>query len=330
MKPLTIVAYFDGRLGHEKQTRGVLQALAALTPTNVIHKNVKISPAASCRNWVAYLLSYFRILNTEHFFGPADLIIGTGTHTHIPMLLEKDSRFKLSGEKARVVTCMTPEPLLRGRFDLCCVPRHDDPPPLKNVFVTLGPPCPVRFEKRHNPDRGLILLGGVDKKSHTWNSGLAAEQIQAIIDREPAWQWTVSSSPRTPEDTCRGLEAMAATREHLTFYRSKDTPPGWVEEQYALHNTVWVTADSISMVYEALSGGCSVGILPVEWLRPDNKFQKSLNFLHEKKMIVYFEEWQAGAPMPPPPAEPFNEAARCAREILGRWWPERLAAGKDD
>jgi hypothetical protein len=31
MKPLSIVAYFDGRLGHEKQTRGILQALADIT-----------------------------------------------------------------------------------------------------------------------------------------------------------------------------------------------------------------------------------------------------------------------------------------------------------
>jgi hypothetical protein len=78
------------------------------------------------------------------------------------------------------------------------------------------------------------------------------------------------------------------------------------------------------MVYEALNAGCSVGVLPVEWLQQENKFQKSLAILLEKKMIVEFSDWQTGAKMPVPTAEQFNEALRCAREILQRWWPNRL------
>jgi hypothetical protein len=78
------------------------------------------------------------------------------------------------------------------------------------------------------------------------------------------------------------------------------------------------------MVYEALNGGCSVGILPVEWLKSNNKFERSLDMLRQKKMIVEYSDWQNGAGLPEPPAEPFNEACRCAREILRRWWPDRL------
>ncbi|KPJ99916.1 MAG: hypothetical protein AMJ60_03355 [Desulfobacterales bacterium SG8_35] len=324
MKPLSIVAYFDGRLGHEKQTRGILRALASITAANVVHKKIPVSSAAYCKNWTTYLLSPLCSLEDKRFSAPVDLIIGTGTHTHIPMLLEKKSREKVSGEKVRVVTCMSPEPFLRGKFDLCCIPRHDEPQTRENVFVTLGPPSPVVFEKKHNPDSGLILVGGLDKKSHTWNSRKVAEQIQTIIRRNPSVQWTASSSPRTPEDTCRELEEMASSMRQLAFFRSKETPAGWIEEQYALNSTVWVTADSISMVYEALTAGCSVGILPVEWRQRDNKFQKSLEILHAKKMIVDFSAWQSGAGMPVPPAEPFNEAVRCAREILQRWWPDRI------
>jgi mitochondrial fission protein ELM1 len=324
MKPLSIVAYFDGRLGHEKQTKAILRAMAEITATNVVHEKVLLSPAAFCRNWAAYLLPFLRSHKAEEFSGPVDLIIGTGAHTHIPMLLEKDARAKLCHEQVRVVTCMSPDTFLRDKFDLCCIPMHDAPPARENVFVTLGPPSPVLFATRHDPDRGLILVGGLDKKSHKWNSRALAEQIQTIMHKHPTMQWTVSSSPRTPEETCRKLEDMAASMRQLTFYRSKETPAGWVEEQYGLNGTVWVTADSVSMVYEALSAGCSVGILPVEWLQKDNKFQKSLTILHGKKMIVDFYAWQTGAKMPVPPAEPFNEAVRCAREILRRWWPERL------
>jgi mitochondrial fission protein ELM1 len=324
MKPLSIVAYFDGRLGHEKQTRGILQALADITATNVIHKKILVSPVIYCKNWAAYFLSPLQNPQKEQFSAPVDLIIGTGTHTHLPMLLEKDKRDKLTDGQVHVVTCMSPDALLRNKIDLCCIPMHDEPPSRENIFVTLGPPCPVVLEKRHNQDQGLILVGGLDKKSHKWNSLKLVEQIQAIINKHSSMQWTVSSSPRTPEETCNKLREMAAVKQQVSFFRSKDTPGGWVEEQYAVSGTVWVTADSMSMVYEALTAGCSVGILPVEWLQQNNKFQKSLNILNERNMIVGFKQWKSDAIMPDPPLQPLNEAARCAQEILRRWWPERL------
>ena len=96
------------------------------------------------------------------------------------------------------------------------------------------------------------------------------------------------------------------------------------EKQYGINSTVWVTGDSVSMVYEALTAGCSVGILPIQWLQDDNKFNKSLQFLTEKKMIIDFDAWQEGAIMPTPGDEHFNESSRCAQEILRRWWPNRL------
>ncbi len=324
MKPLSIVAYFDGRLGHEKQTQGIVDALADMTPIDVYSIKVSVTPAAYLKNWATYLLPFLQRLKQGRISHPVDLIIGTGTHTHIPMLTRKKLRYKSSGEKVRVVTCMTPDELLRSKFDLCCIPMHDQPAPEANVFVTQGPPNTVKFEERQQSDRGLILIGGLDTKSHVWNSAEVVEQIRIIIDKDRAIHWTVSSSPRTPEETCRSLEDMAGTMPQLSFFRSKDTPAGWVEEQYASSGTVWVTADSISMVYEALTAGCSVGVLPVEWLRQDNKFNKSLQFLTEKEMIVDFDAWQKGASMPTLKDKQLNESLRCAREILRRWWPDHL------
>lgn len=325
MKPLSVIAYFDGRLGHEKQTAGILHALAEITPVEVMQERVATSPASYCRNWAAYLLSSIRQPESGNFPSPVDLIIGTGTHTHFPMLLKKKSQQIKAGPQTRVVTCMTPDPQLLKKFDLCCVPMHDEPPARENILTTLGPPNTVKFNTAHQQDRGLILVGGVDRKSHAWNTRKVVEQLQIIMKREKARQWTISSSPRTPEDTCSMLEEMAAaSTPQADFFRSADTPTGWVEQEYAKNSVVWVTADSISMVYEALTAGCSVGILPVAWTRQDNKFQKSLDILRAREMIVTFSDWLAGAGMPGPAAEPLNEAVHCAREILSRWWPERL------
>jgi mitochondrial fission protein ELM1 len=324
MKPLSIAAYYDSRPGHEKQTQGVLNALAEMTPIEVDSVKISLAPAADFKDWATYLLPFFQGVKQGEILFPADLIIGTGSHTHISMLLDKKRRNRSSSEPVRVVSCMTPDVMLRNKFDLCFIPMHDAPVLKENVFVTQGPPNTVKFEGRHQIDRGLILVGGLDKKSHVWKSEEIVSKIRIIIDKNPTIQWTVSSSPRTPEDTCKKLQDMAAGMGQISFFRSKDTPAGWVEEQYALNQTVWVTADSVSMVYEALTAGCSVGVLPVDWLRHDNKFNKSLMFLSEKEMIVDFDAWQKGASMPTQKDEQLNESLRCAREILRRWWPDRL------
>jgi mitochondrial fission protein ELM1 len=276
------------------------------------------------KNLAAYFFSFLPPRRADSNAPPVDLIIGTGSHTHIPMLLAKKLQSRRSGRQVRVITCMTPESLLQNKFDLCFVPVHDEPAVKDNIFITVGPPNALKYEKKHLDDRGLILVGGVDTKSHVWKSEEVVAQLRIIIDRNPTVHWTISSSPRTPENTCQSLEAMAASMKRVSFFRAVNTPSGWIEEQYALNRTVWVTADSISMVYEALTAGCSVGVLPVEWVRSDNKFNKSLNSLTKKEMIIAFEAWQNGAPMPDRKDELLNESKRCAEEILRRWWPDRL------
>ena len=321
MKPLSIVVFLDGRPGHEKQTNGIVQAISAMTPVKRVGTEVVQPSAVNLINsWIQYLFSSILPFAPGRNDQSADLVIGTGTHTHLPMLLFKKNCI----DAPRIVTCMTPDALLLNQFDLCCIPRHDAPPVRKNIFTTLGPPNNVAFSTNHIPDRGLILVGGLDKKSHTWNSRSVVEQITNIIERDRAVTWTLSSSPRTPADACQLLEEMAAGMEKVSFFRSTETPAGWVEEQYALNTKVWVTGDSISMIYEALTAGCSVGILPVHWKQRDNKFQTSIDLLTGKELVIEYEKWLAGAPMEPLLQEPLNEAHRCAEEILQRWWPDRL------
>ena len=111
MKPLFIVAFLDGRPGHEKQTRGVLNALARMTPIDVEYKRLA-SPSfqSSIREWAGYIRSFIKMRNLQSYKSNVNLIIGTGSGTHIPMLLLKQK----SG--AKVVTCMTPDFLFKSNY----------------------------------------------------------------------------------------------------------------------------------------------------------------------------------------------------------------------
>lgn len=326
MRPLKLIAVMDGRLGHEKQTRGIIEALKKRTPLEIQYRSLlSLSMASDIRNRLAYLASFIQrnagpVFDLTKDASPnPDLLIGTGYHTHFPLLLLK----KKTG--ARVVTCMTPDFPLKRQMDLCCIPRHDNPRMAANVFITTGPPSTATVGTAHDLRKGLILVGGVDEKSHIWDTSATLQQIKTILRNDPDWCWTLASSPRTPEKTVRQLEALATTEPMASFFSCKSTPPGWIEMQYNEHHTAWVTADSISMVYEALTAGCRVGILPIRWKKKNNKFQRSIDDLVRAKWATTYERWLAGEKIPAP-AAPLNEAARCANEILRRWWPERLAS----
>ena len=117
------------------------------------------------------------------------------------------------------------------------------------------------------------------------------------------------------EVTTGELAELARQFSHAEFCDFRETPRGWIEEQYAACSTAWVSGDSISMLYEALSAGCRVGLLPVEWRSLQGKFQKNQELLLGKKLILPFQRWLKGERWEAA-ATQLNEAQRCAERIL--------------
>jgi hypothetical protein len=314
-KELRVIALLDGRPGHEKQTMGIIQALqervpVQLTKINVSNFTLLDKVMQTCR---LYLpgggLSHPKL-------GKADLLIGTGSRTHLPMLLYK-KRYNIPA-----ITCMTPPKHLRSRFDLCFVPEHDGQKEDRNIFLTVGSPNCSLNKRQHQKTCGLILLGGVNPKSHQWDDFQVVEMIEKIVNTDSWKQWTISSSPRTPEKTVATIVQMKDKYNNIDFFKYTDTPPGWIEEQYGQNSVAWVTADSISMVYEAITAGCNVGILPVKWLRDDCKFKRNENVLFEKRLATSFVSWEGGNSLSDKHIE-LNEAQRCADRIIQIWRPKK-------
>lgn len=308
---LKVAVFLDGRPGHEKQTLGIIQALSDLTPVET--KEVRVQRE---RGWkrVLHTLRYFLSIDIpiQDDFDDFDLMIGTGTATHLPMLSCKRKN------NLPVVTCMTPASHLLRRFDLCFIPQHDSPAPAENVFTTIGPPNCSSSLGSHSLNHALILVGGIDHKSHHWSESLLEQQVRSLIEEAPQLTWTISSSPRTPRQSVEILEKISQELSNVTFCNYRSTPPGWVEKEYNQNQWVWVTADSLSMVYEALSAGCKVGILPVRWKNPRSKFVVSESFLIEKGLVVSFGDKEGWSGVNKS-MKPFNEAKRCAKELLCRW-----------
>ncbi len=309
-KKFKVAVFLDGRPGHEKQTLSILNSLEKRKHVQI--KFIKIkkeSILSQIIKWCRFFL--IDLCGTEEDLAGYDFLIGTGTHTHLPMLLYK----KKIG--VPVVSCMTPSSMLINSFDLLFVPLHDNAPDRNNIVNTIGPPSNLTDLGMHDPDRVLVLIGGIDQKSHVWHSDEIVERIEKLVNFEPSRQYSISSSPRTPKETAQKISSMSKNYDNVMFYDFKDTQPGWVEKEYNRSRYVWVTADSISMVYEAIGSGCRVGIIPVEWLKQNSKFTRSEKYLKDMGIVISIENYFSGNTGWKHEGE-FNQAELCAEEIIRR------------
>jgi hypothetical protein len=315
-KELRVIALLDGRPGHEKQTMGIIQALQVRVPVQLIKINV--SNITLLDKVIQTCRLYLPGVGLSHpQLDKAHLLIGTGSRTHLPMLLYK-KRYNIPA-----ITCMTPPKHLRSRFDLCFVPEHDGESEDGNIMLTIGAPNNSHNKRKHRKECGLILLGGVDPKSHRWDSSRVIKMVEKIVKTDFQKLWTISSSPRTPQDIATMIKQLVDKYKNIHFFDYTDTPRGWIEEQYDKNSEVWVTADSISMIYEAITAGCKVGVFPMEWLKENSKFKRNENILIEKRLVTTFMSWEQGSTLQEKKIE-LNEAQRCADRILQIWWPKNL------
>lgn len=309
---MNITVFLDGSPGHEKQSQAILQSLQEFEEVTI--QEIKLEKTSFLDKVVGLIrLVLFPDGGCRYDVESAQILLGTGTTTHIPMLSCK-KKYSLPA-----VVCMAPDFYLRKQFDLCFVPRHDGLTEQSHIFLTDGPPVLAPADLPEDESRGLILIGGIDSSSHYWESSQLVEYIEKITTEEHGKKWNVSSSPRTPGETCEKLKRLAEKTQNIEFFDYHETPQGWVEQQYAESSVVWVTVDSMSMVYEALTAGCRVGLLPLRWKNESNKFRKSMDLLVSRRLAVWYQDWEKGRG-DWNLGQRFNEAKRCADEIRARWF----------
>ncbi|MEY3896005.1 MAG: hypothetical protein RLZZ214_1525, partial [Verrucomicrobiota bacterium] len=95
----------------------------------------------------------------------------------------------------------------------------------------------------------------------------------------------------------------------------QETGPAWLPQKLGAAEDVWVTEDSVSMIYEALSSGAKVGLLPVPRLKSDTRVLRGLADISSGGFITPFADWQSTHVLTSPP-DTLREADRCAAWIV--------------
>ncbi len=224
-----------------------------------------------------------------------DYVIAAGSGTHVVLwLLAKKHR-------ARSIVLMKPLwPV--SWFDWCVAPEHDFKTDLgiRNLILSKGAlnrVVPTKMERSGK----YILIGGLSK-IHGFDE---SELISQIRELAQSGDWQVADSRRTPDDFLKKLHQEIPG---ITIFPHQNTKSGWLAEKLAMATEVWVTEDSVSMVYEALTGGARVGVLRMPRMKPDARVIRGLEKLKSEGFLIGQNEASH---------KTLAEADRCAERILG-------------
>ena len=296
-EPLVIWRLTDGKPGHMQQTLGLVRALAKLTPCEVIDMDLAAQPVG-LRD---FLLGRFRPGVAKK---RPQLIVGAGHATHFGVLAAR----KAAGGKA--VALMKPS-LPAFLFDFVIAPEHDGLKESASIINTLGVLNPMLAGEK-KPDSLLFLIGGPSKHVQ-WNNTAILQQVEAVVAAiKPGLTWRITDSRRTPES----LSAVLQQKYGERFQPFAQCPPGWLAERLVSTEVVWVTEDSVSMVYESLTAGCRVGLLRLPEVQAGSRVMKGVEHLLAEGMVTAFSDWSRTGDLPA--AERFNEAARVADLLIER------------
>lgn len=295
--PLVLWLLCDGKPGHENQSLGLAEAIGRRMSVE-IHR-IPVPPGG--------IVGRVKATNVAATKLPAPrLILAAGHRTHLPLL------WLAHKYGAKSVVLMKPS-LPLSWFDLCIAPEHDFHAGCArpNVILTRG--ALNRVTPGADEKSGKLILIGGPSKTHGWDGAALLETLAAVT---ASGGWELTDSRRTPEGF------LAQLREKLPQIKvisHTQTPPDWVPEKLRQAAEVWVTEDSISMIYEALTSGACVGLLPMPRLVAANsRVLRGIDGLLGDGYLTNFGAKQtAGGPGRTP--RRLDEAARCAGMLIGQF-----------
>lgn len=304
--------FHDDRPGHGHQSQGLVQALTECVDVT----SFDIAAADNRGMLSSWLLGRYE---PGHSLPDPDILLGAGHRTHGHLL----AACRCRGGKAIVL--MKPS-LPLSWFDLCVIPEHDHPPERGNIYTTKGALNQMFDAGRHDEKSALLVLGG-PSRHYQWNDQVVLAQVEELLKARADKNWVVTTSRRTPVSMSRYFSQIKS----ITFIPFNACEKGWFAACLQQVGEVWVSEDSVSMVYEALTAGTRVGLLRVATSSNQNgengmsqrffkknavnRLANAIDQLVEKKWVGRPGDWQ----LPAGPKIPINEATRCARWITEVW-----------
>lgn len=294
-KRLVVWQLSDGKRGHERQCEGLITALDELVALECHRIRVTTTRMRAA-------IDAARSVFPDGAALPAPaLIVAAGSACQWPLLA---ARRAYGGRSIYLMRPLLP----RAWFDVCVIPAHDQPAPHRHVIVSAGPLNPMRSSEPKNATLGMILVGG-PSAHYGWDTAAVVSQIERIIGEDRSIRWQVTDSRRTP--AAFAAAARASPVIQTCFKPVNECEPEWLQVTLARASQAWVSADSIAMIFEALSAGARVGLIEVPVQRDDR--------ISRVASDLVARGWVGRLGAPAASAPELKEAQRCAQLLVARW-----------
>jgi uncharacterized protein len=292
--PLTIWLLGDGKPGHENQALGLAEALARELPCVLQRLSLH------GQSGIFQRLKYANHASSQ--LAKPDLILAAGHATH-PSLLWLARKYGCPS-----IVLMRPS-LPLSWFSLCIAPQHDFPEGHRaaNLILSCGALNRVIPSATEKSSR-WILIGG-PSKTHDWDGPAL---LKALTQITLNGHWCLTDSRRTPPGF---LAEIRKYLPQLEVHSHAEVASTWLPEQLATAAEVCVTEDSVSMIYEALSSGAKVGLLPLPPLQNKSRLLAGLEKLVAEGFLRRFDPTMNSLVLNSAP-ETLQEATRCALAVI--------------
>ncbi|MDX1456714.1 MAG: ELM1/GtrOC1 family putative glycosyltransferase [Marinobacter sp.] len=267
----------DNKPGHENQLRGLANRLRVLTGASTYWLDASRYPVSVLRALMGLPPKLDASLPAPN------LILAAGSGTHRLLLSLRRLRH------CRTAVLMRPSfPL--SWVDAAIIPRHDNTRASRRVLMTQGVLNAITpLSRLADKPEALILVGG-PSRHYDWSDDAVFDQILQLMHHHPDWRWTVSSSRRTPQALLKRLGSLEGPKVTVIDHRKSDNH--WLATQLAQSRAAWVTPDSSSMVYEAVTSGVPTGLFELP-SRPNSRIAAGLEALIEEGRAALWSN-QAG------------------------------------
>ena len=267
----------DGKLGHEKQVKALLDEISRDLNT-LITENITKSFFLEVFEFLS-----FGLIKTDkgNLKGQSfDLIIGAGNKSFIRM-----ANLSKIYKSTKIVSILCPNYFLRNRFDHICIPIHDNHKKIdKNKKITFEGSLSSVFDVDTNPDISMIAIGG-NNKHFQFDIDSLLKQINYLVSLYPNINWYIFNSRRTPPDMNTQILKLTKNYKNISFIDVDNLNSLDLFKKYIKESSMKiVTPDSVNMVYECLSSKGETILLNMP-SKKNNKIVLSINALKKDKRV---------------------------------------------
>lgn len=296
---LVVWRLLDGKPGHEHQSLGLVNAMQQRIPVHVFDVPVGHGGAG----WLYLAAGVWPA--GKHLPKP-DMIIGAGHATHGHMLAAKRT---YGGQ----TVCMMQPSLPAEMFDVCLIPEHDRYRGFSSFIETRGVINHIQPTGTEEKDskQVLIMVGGPSRHFHWDELGVIA-QVYDLVHKHIEINFVLTTSRRTPASFVSAMKRVRLT--NLTIVPIADTGKDWVQTTLARVSTAWVTEDSVSMVYEALTAQVAVGLINLS-AKGKSRVSRGIEKLIDRQLVTRYDPYGLYRQYMRPVLG-FNEASRCSDVLL--------------